>query len=233
MKLVSSSHVFSTTCIACCHILWHNLIFYKLNDFSVTWSQGINKDTVSLNLYYRSISISRPKSKSIYLSLYKNIHSYLYLLLTNDLFQENHQTARPLAWVDFGGISLFKGPLLTSCKPLISGTCPSGRMKQPYGFTPQQNPPESASWRTRHGSSPSVCWRVSKAWSCWPNDLFFFVHMLGCSRGFLLRLRYAFERCTCNSFGFFHSSFYVKNAMLFFVDNFWISWLQQRIQWKT
>lgn len=139
MKLVSISHVFSITCIACCNILWHTLIFYKLNDFSVT-------------LYLQNDSQRNVTTK--WLTTRKVKHLDENNFSCEKYFpQVNHQTARPLAWVDFGGISLVKGPPLTSCKPLISGTCPSGRMKQPLWI-------HSATKPTRHGVLKNQAWQL-------------------------------------------------------------------------
>lgn len=122
MKLVSISHVFSITCIACCNVLWHNLIFHKLNDFSVT--MYLQNDSTTECCYKLT---HHPESQT---SWWKQLFMWKILsagwatnipaqqivetndakMLTNDLFQENHPTARPLAWEDFGGISSFCGP---------------------------------------------------------------------------------------------------------------------------
>ena len=61
MKLVSISHVFSITCIACCNVLWHNLIFYKLNQ--IKW---FFRDYVLTKWLYNEMSLQNdsPPGKS-------------------------------------------------------------------------------------------------------------------------------------------------------------------------
>ena len=74
MKLVSISHVFSITWIACCNVLWHNLIFYKLNELSVTMYLQNDSTTLQRNVTTKWLTTRKVMMKNTFRRL-SNKHS--------------------------------------------------------------------------------------------------------------------------------------------------------------